>query len=128
VRSDDTVAVNERSQRDLTKHFEGTDIDWAPIEMQLLRGEPGWRIRYRKSLEDYLVPYQQRYSDTQPISNGHSSADQISDIDMLITSATSFQPQANAHSELTRYLGSSMLPSLISYVSFTYLISRHSSD
>lgn len=42
VRSDDTtvtVAVNERSQRDLTKHFEGTDIDWTPIEMQLLRWE-----------------------------------------------------------------------------------------
>jgi hypothetical protein len=90
--------------------------------------EPCWRVRYRKSLEDYLVPYQQRYSDTQPISNGHSSADQISDIDMLITSATSFQPQTNAHSELTRYLGSSMLPSPISHVSLTYLISRHSSD
>lgn len=42
VRSDDTtvvVAVNERSQRDLTKHFEGTDIDWTPIETQLLRWE-----------------------------------------------------------------------------------------
>ncbi|KAG2000826.1 hypothetical protein GB937_010790 [Aspergillus fischeri] len=90
--------------------------------------EPCWRVRYRKSLEDYLVPYQQRYSDTQPISNGHSPADQISDIDMLITSATSFQPQTNAHSELTRYLGSSMLPSPISHVSFTYHISRHSSD
>lgn len=35
VRSDDTTvvaAVNNRSQRDLTKRFEGTDIDWTPIE------------------------------------------------------------------------------------------------
>ncbi|KAG2002900.1 hypothetical protein GB937_009436 [Aspergillus fischeri] len=52
-------------------------------------------------------PCWRRYSDTQPISNGHSSADQISDINMLITSATSFQPQTNAHSELTQYLRSS---------------------
>lgn len=40
VRSDDTtvtVAVNEHSQRDLTKHYEGTGIDWNPIDMQLLR-------------------------------------------------------------------------------------------
>jgi hypothetical protein len=90
--------------------------------------ESCWRVRYRKSLEDYLVPYQQRYSDTQPISNSHSSADQISYIDMLITSATSFQPQTDAHSELTRYLGSSMLLTLISHVSLTYLISRHLSN
>jgi hypothetical protein len=42
VRSDDTtivVAVNERSQRNLTKRFEGTDVDWTPIETQLLRWE-----------------------------------------------------------------------------------------
>lgn len=53
--------------------------------------EPCWRIRYRKSLEDFLAPYQQRYSDTKPIYNGQCSADQISDIDMLITSATPAQ-------------------------------------
>lgn len=44
VRSDDTtvlVAINGHSQRDLTKRFEGTDIDWTPIETQLLRwGHP----------------------------------------------------------------------------------------
>ncbi|KAF5856754.1 hypothetical protein ETB97_006743 [Aspergillus alliaceus] len=68
--------------------------------------EPCWRVRYRKSLEHYLVPYEQRYSATQSTSNGYTSADQISDIDMLITSATSFQPQTNACNKLTRYLGS----------------------
>ncbi len=25
--------------------------------------EPKWRVRYRKSLEEYLTPYQQRYSE-----------------------------------------------------------------
>lgn len=35
ARSDDTIvtiAVDDHSQRDLTKHFEGTDTDWTPIE------------------------------------------------------------------------------------------------
>ena len=40
VQSDNTtvmVAVNDRSQHNLTKHFEGTGIYWTPIEMQLLQ-------------------------------------------------------------------------------------------
>lgn len=90
--------------------------------------EPCWRVRYRKSLEDCLVPYQQQYSDTQPRSNGQYSVDQVSDIDMLITSTTAFQPQMDANNELTRYLGSSMLLTLTSSISLVYLISRHSSD
>ncbi|BAE62811.1 unnamed protein product [Aspergillus oryzae RIB40] len=39
VRSDDTtvrVSVNERGQSDLNKRFDGTNIDWKPIEKQLL--------------------------------------------------------------------------------------------
>lgn len=39
VRLDDTdlvLSVNDRSQRDITKHFEDTGVDWIAVEKQLL--------------------------------------------------------------------------------------------
>ncbi|EED11521.1 conserved hypothetical protein [Talaromyces stipitatus ATCC 10500] len=71
--------------------------------------EPEWRVRYRKSLEEYIVPYEKRYSETQtqsiPIRQILTGG--ISDIDMLVTAATSLQPRTTAHDEISRYLGSS---------------------
>ena len=71
--------------------------------------EPKWHVRYRKSLEKYLVPYEKRYSDTRPSSHGISSAAQVSDLEMLISKAKVTQSQTNAHDELRRYLGSGKL-------------------
>lgn len=71
--------------------------------------EPEWHIRYHKSLEKYLVPYEKRYLDIRPISHGISSAAQISDLEMLMSKTTIIHSQTNAHGELRRYLGSGKL-------------------
>ncbi|KAJ5379647.1 uncharacterized protein N7496_002075 [Penicillium cataractarum] len=64
-----------------------------------------YRAQYRKSLEKYLEPYQQRYWESQPTANGQSSAEQISELDILITPDVSTENQTNGLSELDRYLG-----------------------
>lgn len=88
--------------------------------------EPNWRVRYRKSFEEFLIPYQERYSESQPTLNDQSLAGGISDVDVLLTPASSLQPQTTAHDELSRYLGSSKLYPLISYLTLTNL-HRHPS-
>jgi hypothetical protein len=83
--------------------------------------EPHWRTRYRKSLEEYIIPYEKRYSDTQSTTKTPLSIGGISDVDILVTSAASLRPQTTAYDELSRYLGSSQLYPLSSYSSYTDL-------
>ena len=79
--------------------------------------EPDWRFRYRKSLKEYIIPYEKRYLETQSTSTRQISTGGISEVDMLITAATSLQPQTTAYSEISRYLGSSKLYFLTTFIS-----------
>lgn len=54
-----------------------------------------------------MVPYQQRYSETQSISSSQSFIERISDINILVTSTASLRPQTNTYNKLSRYLESS---------------------
>ena len=83
---------------------------------------PKWHVRYRKSLEKYLMPYEKRYSDIQPTSHGSPSAAQVSDLEMLISKATPVQSQTNATDELRRYIGSGKLMISRSLSLFSLLI------
>jgi hypothetical protein len=51
------VSVNDRSERDLRKHFDGSKVDWAKLEEQLLKwGEQCRRGRQlRVDLEFHYV-------------------------------------------------------------------------
>jgi len=64
IRCDDTTvvaSVNDRSERDLTKRFNGTNIDWSVIEKQLV----GWGEMFRSGKKLRLnVSF--KYEDSQP--------------------------------------------------------------
>lgn len=69
--------------------------------------EPHWAPRYRNSLEAYIQPYQERYKQSpSPIK---FTANDISDIDILVAPVESLQSETTATDELTQYLGSSKL-------------------
>jgi hypothetical protein len=67
IRCDDTsvvTSVSDRSQRDLTKRFENTNVDWSGIEKQLI--EWGELFRYGKKLR---ISMSFNYVESQPPSS-----------------------------------------------------------
>jgi hypothetical protein len=64
IRCDDTTvvaSVNDRSERDLTKRFNGTNIDWSVIEKQLV----GWGELFRSG-KKLRLSMSFKYLDAQP--------------------------------------------------------------
>ena len=64
IRCDDTTvvaSVNDRSERDLTKRFNSTNIDWSVIEKQLL----GWGELFRSG-KKLRLSISFKYVDSQP--------------------------------------------------------------
>ena len=69
--------------------------------------ETQWASRYRKSLEKYLIPYEKRYLQSQPMCGAIPSAAQVSNLELMVSTAQSSQCQTSVDDELRRYLGSS---------------------
>lgn len=69
--------------------------------------EPKWASRYRQSLEKYLIPYEKRYLQSQPRYDTVPSAAQVSNLELMVSTAQSSQSQTSVDDELRRYLGSS---------------------
>ena len=62
------VSVTERSQRDLTKRFDETEIDWAIVEKQLV----AWEQYFRKG-KKLRIGISFNYVETAPQSASGSS-------------------------------------------------------
>jgi hypothetical protein len=43
-----------------------------------------WAPRYRKSLEKYLIPYEKRYLQSQPMRGSVPSAAQVSNLELMV--------------------------------------------
>lgn len=74
MRSDDTsvvVSVTERSQRDLTKRFNQTKIDWAVVEKQLR----GWGQYLQKGKKLRLNLSFNYVEATRPVTSAARSGD-----------------------------------------------------
>jgi hypothetical protein len=66
-----------------------------------------WAPRYRKSFEKYLIPYEKRYLQSQPMRGSVPSAAQVSNLELMVSTAQTSQSQTSVGDELRRYLGSS---------------------
>lgn len=73
--------------------------------------EKHWAPRYRKSMEKYIGPYQQRYLEKHSDQEYSETRCEVCDIDLLIRPSSSAHLSGQAPDELTRYLGSSKLSS-----------------
>jgi hypothetical protein len=66
-----------------------------------------WRTRYRKSLEQSLIPYQQRLAKQQTLHHSPSSARMGSRLDLLLSEDDN-QSTLSHENELSQYLDSGM--------------------
>jgi hypothetical protein len=95
--------------------------------------ESTWAPRYKKSLEQYLVPYEKRYSQSQPRDHDIPPDTQITSLELMVSVTKTSQSSTGADDELRRYLGNSkylfylLLLIVPSHFLYTYSSNRYSS-
>jgi hypothetical protein len=95
--------------------------------------ESTWAPRYKKILEKYLVPYEKRYSQSQPRDHDIPPDTQITNLELMVSAAKTSQSPTGADDELRRYLGNSKysfhlsLPIVSSHLLYTNTSDRYSS-